>query len=130
MAQKFTLVDDVTGEESATTRFFSIGEDQYEIDLVDSTYEDLLKAMAGFIESARKVTRGKKAPKAHPMPTPAAARSHKTSSGRAEQLSAIRAWARSQGMRVSDRGRLPEDIVDAFESAHKTKPSLFSATGA
>ncbi|WP_079768841.1 histone-like nucleoid-structuring protein Lsr2 [Acinetobacter baumannii] len=107
---KTVLVDDITGDEGAKTRRFSIEGEAYEIDLVDSTYEELEKALAGFIESARKVHGSKKAtpkPKANVSPT-----------DKADQLSAIRDWARRSGKKVSDRGRIPRDIVNAFEEAH------------
>ena len=32
---------------------------------------------------------------------------------------AIRAWARGQGVPISDRGRIPADVVRAFEEAHR-----------
>jgi hypothetical protein len=35
-----------------------------------------------------------------------------------EQTTAIRNWARSQGLTVSDRGRLSQSIIDQFEAAH------------
>lgn len=35
-----------------------------------------------------------------------------------EQLGAIREWARANGHKVSDRGRIPADIEAAFQAAH------------
>lgn len=35
------------------------------------------------------------------------------------QSEAVRAWARAQGMSVSDRGRMPASVIAAFEAAHK-----------
>ena len=35
-----------------------------------------------------------------------------------EQAGAIRDWARKNGHQVSDRGRIPASVVDAYESAH------------
>ena len=31
-----------------------------------------------------------------------------------EQNQAIREWARKQGMKVSDRGRIPAEVLDAY----------------
>jgi hypothetical protein len=31
-----------------------------------------------------------------------------------EQNQAIREWARSKGMKVNDRGRIPTEVVDAY----------------
>ncbi len=35
-----------------------------------------------------------------------------------EQLAAIRDWARSQNMEVSERGRIPASVLEAFEKAN------------
>jgi hypothetical protein len=40
---------------------------------------------------------------------------------------AIREWAKRQGKTVSDRGRVPKDIVDAFNKDHEG--SMFSSAG-
>ncbi|AEK09442.1 Lsr2-like DNA bridging protein [Mycobacterium phage LittleE] len=112
MAVKTVLIDDITGEEGAKTRAFALAGEEYEIDLVDSTYEELEKALAGFIESARKIRGAKRSHHASPAKkaTPAVSKT--------DQLGAIRDWARKEGKKVSDRGRIPKDIVDAFEEAH------------
>ena len=34
------------------------------------------------------------------------------------QSEAVRAWAREQGMQVSDRGRMPASVIAAYEKAH------------
>ena len=36
----------------------------------------------------------------------------------AAERAAIRAWAREQGLAVSDRGRLPAHVLDAYRAAH------------
>jgi len=36
---------------------------------------------------------------------------------RAVNPALVREWARRQGIRVSDRGRLPDDLVDMFRAA-------------
>jgi hypothetical protein len=35
------------------------------------------------------------------------------------QSEAVRAWAREQGMQVSDRGRMPASVIAAYEKAHR-----------
>jgi len=30
----------------------------------------------------------------------------------------VRAWARAQGLKVSDRGRIPAEVLGKYESAH------------
>jgi hypothetical protein len=34
-------------------------------------------------------------------------------------MKAIRDWAKSSGWAVSDRGRLPSNVVEAYDAAHK-----------
>ncbi|WP_158854172.1 histone-like nucleoid-structuring protein Lsr2 [Saccharothrix deserti] len=36
-----------------------------------------------------------------------------------EQTKAIREWARSNGHELSDRGRIPAHVIEAFEAAHR-----------
>jgi hypothetical protein len=35
-----------------------------------------------------------------------------------EQTQAIRHWAREKGLQVSERGRIPATVREAFEAAH------------
>jgi Lsr2 len=35
-----------------------------------------------------------------------------------EQNQAIREWAQKQGLKVSERGRISEPVLDAFKAAH------------
>jgi hypothetical protein len=35
-----------------------------------------------------------------------------------EQTKAIRDWARQNGYELSDRGRIPATVIEAFEAAH------------
>ena len=40
-------------------------------------------------------------------------------SGRSgESTSDVRQWARAQGMQVNDRGRIPAEVVEAYQAAH------------
>ena len=64
----------------------------------------LRDALAGYLGHARKVTasRGRK--------------TRATTSGPSARE--LRDWARSNGFEVSDRGRVPAEVRDAFEAAH------------
>lgn len=33
----------------------------------------------------------------------------------------VREWARKRGLRVGLRGHLPQEVIDAFNKAHRTK---------
>ncbi len=106
MAQKVNiiLVDDIDGTDATETVSFGLDGTTYEIDLNEKNASALRDALAGYVGHARKVTssRGRKA-KSTPASGPSAAE--------------LRDWARSNGYEVSDRGRVPAEVRDAFEAA-------------
>ncbi len=99
-----TLVDDITGESADETVRFGLDGHAYEIDLSEANAKDLRSALAGFIESGRKVRGGH---------SPAAVRKSGTDRARNQQ---IREWARSHGHSVNERGRIPAELVAAFDA--------------
>lgn len=105
MAQKvnIVLVDDIDGSDATETIAFGLDGATYEIDLNDKHAAALRDALSGYLGHARKVTtsRGRKAKTS-------------TSGPSAREL---RDWARSNGYEVSDRGRVPSNVRDAFEAA-------------
>ncbi len=109
-------IDDLTGEagEDVQTVYFSIDSIDYEVDLTVAHYDQLVDALAPFTEVARQVKHGRGNRKASAKP--ASATRGKTSR---EQLNAIRSWARAAGYQVSDRGRIPGNVHQAFEAAHQ-----------
>jgi len=118
MAQKtiVTLVDDLTGEvaENISTAEFALDGRTYELDLTEENSAKLHDALSQYVNAARKLG-GRRRSRAHP------ARATKTT-GRApgynrETLKSIRAWAKQNGHRVSDRGRLSAEVLQAWHSA-------------
>ena len=109
MAQKTLVVlqDDLDGSEAAETVSFTLDGVSYELDLSETNATKLRKAVAPFIAAARR-TGGRSQRKRTGGGAPARADR--------EQLAAIRAWARSRGMDVNDRGRIPRHIVEAYNS--------------
>lgn len=113
MAQKVIveLVDDLDGSAAGnvSTVTFALDGAHYEIDLSDVNAERLRDDLADFVGAARR-TRGrvKRAAQAK-SPTP-------TSADR-EQTQAIRQWARRNGHDIADRGRIPANVISAFEEA-------------
>ncbi len=106
MAQRITTVldDDIDGGPADTTVRFSYQGAQYEIDLSKSNEEKLTKALEPFISKARKTGGSRRS-------------AAKASSGTSkDQLKAIREWARANGHQVSDRGRISQDIQDAYNA--------------
>ena len=110
MAQQVTvtLVDDLDGSRADETVEFGLDGVSYQIDLSDGNATKLRDALADFVASARRSGGRKRATKAVPAgkPRPAAADR--------EQNQAIREWARKQGRKVSDRGRIPADVLEDY----------------
>lgn len=112
MARKvqYILVDDLDGGQADETVTFGLDGSSYEIDLSSKNAATLREAMASFVGSAHKIGRS-------------GARPGGGSRGRGpartdrEQLQAIRAWARQHGHTVSDRGRIPASIIEAYHAA-------------
>ncbi len=106
MAQKVNiiLVDDLDGSEADETVSFALDGTSYEIDLNEKNAAKLRDALSGYIGHARKVSTTRKR------------RSSVSSSGPSARE--LRDWARSNGYEVSDRGRVPAEVREAFEAAH------------
>lgn len=119
MARIEKLVDDLTGADGAETHTFSLDGDSFEIDLVAANANGLRKAMAQYIKVARVVKGQTK--RRHPKRTiTAKAQAVVTPvNPRTDRNNAIREWARTQGHTVSDRGRIPRDLIDAYDTAHE-----------
>ena len=112
MAQQFQVqyIDDLDGTNlgsEANSISFAFEGKEYSIDLSDENAEQFRQVMAPYIENGSRVT-GTKA-------KPARKTSAKASSG---ETKIIREWARANGYDVSDRGRIPADIMDAYAAAN------------
>ncbi|MFE0024416.1 Lsr2 family protein [Amycolatopsis sp. NPDC059021] len=115
MAQKVLvqLTDDIDGSEAQQTVPFGLDGVSYEIDLSDENADDLRDALAQYVSAARRVG-GRKVRLAAGQSASAAAPSAPVDR---ERSRAIRAWAVENGYAVSDRGRIPTEVVEAFEQA-------------
>lgn len=109
VAQVITiLLDDMDGSEATGTFEFAFDGSQYEIDLNDAHAKELREALMPFVENGRRVG-GRKKKKA-PTAVPEAAS--------APSAAEIREWARANGYEVTDRGRVPQEMRDAYNEAH------------
>jgi hypothetical protein len=97
-------VDDMDGSEAESTVRFGLDGADYEIDLNNKHADQFAKAVGPYIDAARKVSAGRR-----PVRGARPAR---------HDQSDVRAWARAQGLKVSDRGRIPADVLAQYESAH------------
>lgn len=107
MAKTVSVVifDDIDGSERAETLTFALQGVTYEIDLGDKNRAKLEKAFAPYIEHGRRVT-------ARPR------RSGAPSVTSRVDRAAVRAWAREQGLTVSERGRISAEILHQYEAAN------------
>jgi len=99
-----TLEDDLDGGPADETVRFAFGGAEYEIDLTAKNATAFRKKLAPFIEHARK-----------------AGRSQSRRPGRAaasrQRSGDIRAWAKDNGITVSERGRIPAGVVEQYQAA-------------
>jgi hypothetical protein len=131
MAQKtvVSLLDDLDGESEADeTVEYALDGVTYEIDLTTENAEDLREIFAPYIAAARR-TGGRRASGGGRSRPASSSRSGSSSSspgsgsgiaarGR-QALKEIRTWAKENGWTVSDRGRLPNNVVEAYDSRSK-----------
>ena len=106
MATRITvaLEDDLDGGPAEETVRFAVGGTEYEIDLSKKNAKTFRKGLAPFAEHARKAGPGQRR---RPARTPSA-----------RQRSAdIRAWAKANGIPVSDRGRIPASVAEQYQAA-------------
>ena len=115
MAKKTLIIDDLTGDTGARTRAIRIDGVDYEIDLTDASYAELKRVLKPYLRAARQVGGPVVAGTRRGRPTGA---SSKPRAGAAPSDAAvIRAWARSVGMPVTERGRVAPDVRAAWEAA-------------
>lgn len=102
MAQKVTVLleDDLDGSKAEGTVAFAYNGTYYEIDLSKKNTAGFEKALQPYIGAARRV-----------KPPARGASKGRSSSGDA---AAIRAWAKDNGIEVSERGRIEQSVRDAY----------------
>ncbi len=109
MAQRVRVlfIDDVDGGEAEETVGFALDGVSYEIDVSAENAEALRESIAPWIGHARRVGgRSKAKPTAAPN----------------VDLGDVRAWARENGFTVSDRGRLANNVINAYKDRDKAAP--------
>lgn len=122
-------VDEFDGVTDAEIVEFSIDGVAYEIDLSAESKRQLIRDLERYINAGRRVT-GKGAKKASVKKSSNNTVSHKPAAEQTINNDAIRAWANSTGRKVSDRGRIPRDVVDAFHEAHAPNSASPAFSGA
>lgn len=113
MAQKtiVQLIDDLDQSAADETVSFAVDGANYEIDLSAANAAKFRDALASYVANARRVSRGGSRPAGSSRRSGRGARTDR------EQLQAIREWGRKNGWTVNSRGRIPADLLDAYNSA-------------
>ena len=115
MAQQTTVrfVDDLDGSEASGTFDFSLEGRNYQIDLSDENAAKLRDVLAPYVGAARKAGgRGRGRAPRQTAVVEKPARSNR------EETAAIRQWARENGHQVSERGRIPKSVIEAYQAAN------------
>jgi len=112
MAQRVQviLVCDLHEDETPGTQTvaFGVNGSSYEIDLCDTHADEMRDSLARYVGVARRAAGRGSRPGAR-------RRGRHGGSGEAAE---IRDWARSQGLSVPERGRIPADLAEKYAAAH------------
>ena len=108
MARKYyvQLIDDLSGEEAAETLQFTLDGAGYEIDLTADHASELRGALAEYVAKGRRLSGTATGQSGLPAPV-----------GR-EETRMMREWAHANGYNPSPRGRIRQDIQQAYAAAH------------
>ena len=106
MATKITVVleDDIQGGPAEETLRFGLDGREYEIDLNSTNAAAFRQQIAPYLEHARRA--GSRQPQ----------RPVRTAASR-ERSADIRTWAKDNGIAVSERGRIPANVIQQYETA-------------
>ncbi|MFI5497101.1 Lsr2 family protein [Actinoplanes sp. NPDC051859] len=105
------LTDDLDGGEADHTVEFSLDGVNYTIDLSEKNTAKLRKVMDPYLAAATRVGRLNSTSRVASR-KPAPARAQK------ELNQDMREWAAKNGFEVSDRGRIPSSVVEAYNAKH------------
>ncbi|MGW4498787.1 histone-like nucleoid-structuring protein Lsr2 [Micromonospora sp. NPDC004336] len=103
------LTDDLDGGSADRTIDFSLDGVAYAIDLSDQNAGALRKALDVYIDAARRTGRSGIDLDRSTAPVTPAGRSR-------AQTRAIREWAVENGYQISERGRIPNSVVRAYDN--------------
>lgn len=96
------LLDDIDGTEASETVRFSLDGVAFEIDLTEAHAMELRDALGVYVGAARMVPTAKRARKASTDKAPGEAK-------------LARVWLQANGYEISDRGRIPEEMMRAYQ---------------
>ena len=103
---RVTLVDDLDGGAAAGSATFGLDGTTYELDLSVRNAELLLEVFLPYLQAGRRMTNPKHGP----------ARAF-TQVSTPVDPAAVRAWAASNGVAVSPRGRISAAVIDQYRAS-------------
>jgi hypothetical protein len=111
MAQKtiVQLIDDLDQGSADETVSFGLDGTNYEIDLSAKNAAKLRDTLANYIANARRAGRSG-------VRTAAGGRRGRNARSDREQTQAIREWGRKNGWTVGAKGRIPADLLEAYNT--------------
>src|SRR3954451_10107381 len=111
MAQRVVteLTDDTNGKPADETVTFSLDGREYEIDLTTKNAAALRKAFDVYVTNGRRI--GGRRPRSAGTSSPSRVKSDL-------DTKAVREWAGKNGFQVSERGRIPGSVLEAYQAAH------------
>lgn len=107
-----TLIDDLDGNKADRTVEFSLDGVSYTIDLSEANAGKLRKALDPFISAGTRLGRAGSGR----IPSRGAAPVRTT--GSRDENRSIREWAIRNGHKISERGRIPQEVSSAYRAAH------------
>jgi hypothetical protein len=115
MATRVITVDDIDGYdgEDVAKRDFEVGDTKYTLDLGDANFKKLqeaLELLAPFLDKATVVKQAGGRPRKGAADTAPRLRGYSNSD--------VREWASREGIEVSARGKIADDVYDKFIAAH------------
>lgn len=105
----YDITDDLTGEtlseDEAVNIEFSYGGRSYSIDLSQKNAEQFDEVIKPYLDAAtpQRGTSTAKATKA---------------TGPKRELGPVRTWAAENGYNLNSRGRIPKEVIEAYDKAH------------
>ena len=103
MAEMTIRVSDLSGEQGAETFTYEVDGVKYAIDLTGPEAETVRAQFASLIEKSKRI----------------GGRRPATKSGSQSQTAAIREWAIQAGIEVPKKGRVAQEVKDAYHAAQK-----------
>ncbi|MYR60056.1 Lsr2 family protein [Streptomyces sp. SID625] len=107
MVVRSIVESDLSGKPDAATATFGLGDTWYEVDLTAEEQKKLEEALKPYLAVGRKAGKATEATRKRVVPETTA-----------EERDKIRAWGKENGYEFAERGRIPKELMKAFDEAH------------